>query len=350
MNDTMTAKVPLIVSALRGEKTTRTPVWLMRQAGRYLPEYRDLRAKAGGFLAMAYDPELAAEITLQPIRRFGMDGAILFSDILVIPHALGQDLRFEAGEGPRLGALDIAALNADGIDETLKPVYDALRLIRGKLDGEGFTDTALIGFCGGLWTVACYMVEGGGSKDFSHAKAFAYGNPAEFQKLIDVISAASIHYLSKQAEAGAQVLQIFESWAGVLDAQGFADWVIAPTKKIVSALKEKFPHVPVIGFPRGATLAQMENYIAQTGVDGVGCDFTHTPQSLQSLQQKACVQGNLDPAALLAGGARMEQSARTILDNLAGKPFIFNLGHGVIKETDPANVDSLIKLVQGYRA
>lgn len=350
MNDTMTRKVPLMISALQGEKTNRAPVWLMRQAGRYLPEYRELRAKAGGFLAMAYDPEMAAEITLQPVRRFGMDGAILFSDILVIPHALGQQLRFEAGEGPRLGALNLSALNVDGIDETLAPVYEALRLIRTKLDAENFQDTALIGFCGGMWTVACYMVEGGGSKDFSKAKSLAYGQPSDFQKLIDVLITASIHYLSRQVEAGAQVLQIFESWAGVLDERGFADWVIAPTKKIVSVLKEQYPHVPVIGFPRGATLAQMNAYVDQTGVDGVGCDFTHAPDSLRALQEKACVQGNLDPAALLAGGARMDQSATAILDALAEKPFIFNLGHGVIKETDPANVDRLVKLVQGYRA
>ncbi len=332
----------------------RPPIWLMRQAGRYLPEYRELRAKAGGFLAMAYDPELASEITLQPIRRFGMDGAILFSDILVIPHALGQDLRFETGEGPKLdpvrNAEDLARLTLSSIDDVLNPIYETLRLTRRKLDEEGFGDTALIGFCGAPWTVACYMVEGRGSKNFATPKQWAYADPEGFSRLIDLLVEASAHYLAKQIEAGAQIVQIFESWAGVLDEEGFDRWSIAPTKKLVQKIKTQYPHIPVIGFPRGATLALMDRYVQQTGIDGIGCDYTHAPADLKGLQKKVCVQGNLDPEILLTGGDALEAPVQTILDELAGGPFIFNLGHGVIKETDPDNVARLVKQVQEYRA
>ncbi len=349
-----TQKNRLLLDALRGVKTERAPIWLMRQAGRYLPEYRELRTKAGGFLAMVYDPALASEITLQPIRRFGMDGAILFSDILVIPQALGQSLRFEQGEGPRLDALsslaDIAALRVETIDETLDPVYETVRETRRKLSIEGLDHTALIGFAGGLWTVACYMIEGKGGSDFAGAKAWAGANPDAFAALMDKLSAATLHYLSRQIEAGVQAVQIFESWAGVVEEENFDAWVIAPTRRLVQALKQRYPDIPVIGFPRGASLPLMTRFAAETGVDALGCDYDHAPENLAPLQQSVCVQGNLDPEILLAGGAPMDEAARRILDALSGGPFVFNLGHGVIKETDPAQVDRLVKLVQEYRS
>jgi uroporphyrinogen decarboxylase len=342
-------KTPLIVSSLRREKTDRTPIWLMRQAGRYLPEYRALRAKAGGFLAMAYDPELASEITMQPVRRFAVDGAILFSDILVIPHALGQDLRFETGEGPRLGELNLEKLNVYDIDQTLAPVYETLKQTRTKLDSEGFAQTALIGFCGSPWTVACYMLEGRGATGFPAAKKYAQDNKAGFAALLDILVEASIHYLIRQAEAGAQVLQLFESWAGIVDEANFDAHVIKPTQTIIRALKQKFPHIPVIGFPRGVSPALLSRYVAQTGIDGLGCDQSHSPSALKTLQNSVCIQGNLDNELLLAGGAAMEDAARRLLDTLGEGAFIFNLGHGVIKETPPEHVAALVKLVQEYR-
>lgn len=350
MTNTLPRKTPLIVSALRGEKTDRIPLWLMRQAGRYLPEYRALRAQAGGFLAMAYNPAHASEITLQPIHRYGLDAAIIFSDILVIPHALGQDLRFEAGEGPRLGALDIDALQAGGIDRTLNAVYQALEQTREKLDAENFGETGLIGFCGAPWTVACYMIEGHGSPDFAKARNFAKDHTDQFAALMDILHAASLHYLLRQADSGAQALQIFDSWAGLAGEAEFDRWIIAPTQKLVRALKATRPDVPVIGFPRGVSLDRLRRYAQETGIDGLGCDYIHDPAALASLQGDVCVQGNLDPALLLEGGAAMDKAAMTILDALAGGPFIFNLGHGVIKETPPEHVARLVKLVQEYRA
>lgn len=349
MTDRTTQNEPLIVSALRGENTPRTPIWLMRQAGRYLPEYRELRTKAGGFLAMAYDPDPASEVTMQPVRRFGMDGAILFSDILVIPHALGQDLRFEAGEGPRLGGFDLLGLNPSNIDRTLAPVYETLKQTRVKLDREGFAQTALIGFCGSPWTVACYMIEGRGAQGFPAAKKYARENPADFSVLLDILVDASICYLGGQIDSGAQVIQLFESWAGIVDEADFDAHVIAPTKKIVSALKENYPHIPVIGFPRGVSPALLERYARATGIDGLGCDDTHAPADLKYLQSSVCVQGNLDNELLLTGGEPMLEAARTLLDTLGAGPFIFNLGHGVIKETPPDHVAALVKFVQEYR-
>lgn len=340
---------PLIVSALRGENTARTPIWLMRQAGRYLPEYRELRAKAGGFLAMAYDPELASEITMQPIRRFGMDGAILFSDILVIPHALGQDLRFETGEGPRLGALDLEKLNIHDIDQTLAPVYETLKQTRTKLNKEGFSQTTLIGFCGSPWTVACYMIQGRGAENFPDAKAYAKNNPAGLSALLNILHDASAHYLLSQIKAGAQVIQLFESWAGIVEEADFDAHVITPTKKLVAAIKAEFPHIPVIGFPRSVSPALLARYAAETGIDGLGCDQSHAPADLKPLQSSVCLQGNLDNDLLLKGGEAMLDGARTILDTLGHGPLIFNLGHGVIKETPPEHVAQLVKLVQEYR-
>jgi uroporphyrinogen decarboxylase len=243
-----------IIENLNGNKTPKIPFWLMRQAGRYLPEYREIRKKSGGFLNLVYNPDAASEVTMQPIRRFGMDATILFSDILVIPQALGQDLKFETGEGPKLNSLknleDIEALNFETIDQTLNPIYQTVAHTKSKLLSEGFKDTALIGFAGSPWTLACYMIEGGGSKTFEKTKRWAYGNPNSFKKLIDLLVQANIHYLSKQIEAGADAIQLFDSWAGVLNEDNFKKWVIEPTAQIVSAIKKTYPTIPIIGFPR----------------------------------------------------------------------------------------------------
>lgn len=345
----MTEKNKPFLDTLKNKTSERPPFWLMRQAGRYLPEYRELRAKAGGFLDMAYNPDFACEVTLQPLRRFGMDAAILFSDILVVPHALGQDLRFAAGEGPQLPPIReetaLAKLNLGKIDETLTPVYEAIKNIRAALAKEGFSQTALIGFAGAPWTIATYMVEGGSSKDFAHTKGWAYRDPAGFQKLIDLITEATIHYLDRQAEAGAEVLQLFDSWAGALDEAQFRQWVIAPTKKIVAALKEKHPDIPLIGFPRGAGF-MYEEYARETGVTALGLDQFVPLTEAVKLQKICPVQGNLDPACLLTGGAALERRTGEILAALSGGPFIFNLGHGVIKETPPDHVAQLAEIIR----
>ncbi len=339
------------LQALNGEKPKHIPFWFMRQAGRYLPEYRELRAKAGGFLDMAYNPDFACEVTLQPIRRYGMDAAILFSDILVVPHALGQDLKFTAGEGPQLPPIrdknGLMNLNIDRIDEILNPVYDAVSKIHSGLKTEGFDQTTLVGFAGAPWTIATYMVEGSGSKEYAHVKSWAYRDPDGFQELIDLVSEATIHYLSRQIEAGAEALQLFDSWAGVLDETQFCRWCIEPAKRIVGALKIKHPDVPIIGFPRGAGF-MYEAYARETGVDGLGLDQMVPLEQARALQKICTVQGNLDPVALLAGGDIMENRVRKILDILSGGPFIFNLGHGVIKETPPENVQCLAEIIKDY--
>ncbi|MEZ5902388.1 MAG: uroporphyrinogen decarboxylase [Alphaproteobacteria bacterium] len=351
MNDKNRNKI--LLGTLAGEQTKRPAFWFMRQAGRYLPEYRELRAKAGGFLDLVYNPERASEVTIQPIRRFGMDAAILFSDILVIPQALGQDLRFETGEGPKLnpisGIEDLKKLSIDQIDEALNPVYETVRLTRSKLSAEGFNETTLIGFAGSPWTVACYMVEGGGSKTFEKTKIWAYQKPDEFQKLIDLLVEATIHYLSKQIEAGAESLQLFDSWSGVLDADNFDRWVVQPTAKIVGTIKQKYPYVPVIGFPREAGDKSIK-YAQKTGISAIGLDFSMSPEwARDHLQPLLPVQGNLDPVALLSGGTALEKSANHILETLGKKPFIFNLGHGVIKETPPENLAKLCEIIRNFK-
>ncbi|MCB9963617.1 MAG: uroporphyrinogen decarboxylase [Rhodospirillales bacterium] len=322
------------------------PWWLMRQAGRYLPEYREIRARAGGFLDLVYHPELACDVTLQPIRRYGMSAAILFSDILVLPQALGQEVRFETGEGPKLGDLDLSRLGYKKFKEVLSPVYETVSRIRGALAEEGFHQTALIGFCGAPWTVACYMVEGGGSKEFHKVKTLAYADPEKFQALLELLTEASITYLQAQIEAGAEAIQIFDSWAGVLDEDGFRRFVIAPTKKIVQSLKQKYPEVPIIGFPRGAGTLYLP-YVQETGVDGVSLDpSVSTGWAAEVLQPLCTVQGNLDPVRLMAGGDGMIRAVEKILSDLKNGPYIFNLGHGVIKETAPAQVDMLKTLLR----
>lgn len=347
----MTQTRKTILRAWTGETTEHVPWWLMRQAGRYLPEYRDLRATAGGFLAMVYNPALASEITMQPIRRYGMKGAILFSDILVIPQALGQSLRFEAGEGPVLDpvrAQTLDTLDPEGIDRTLAPVYDTVSETAEKLRAENFDDTALIGFAGAPWTIACYMAEGHGSRDFHAAKTWAVRDPDSFAALIDIITAATIHYLSRQIEAGAEAVQLFDSWAGVADAAMFDRWIIAPTQKITAAIKARHPGVPVIGFPRGAG-EKIAAYAEQTGVDAVGIDYAMDPAWVRdALRPSVCAQGNMDPVYLLQGGEAMTRAAHHVLNCFKGRPFVFNLGHGVIKETDPASVARLAKIIGDF--
>ncbi len=344
----------LISGAFRGEKTPRVPFWFMRQAGRYLPEYRALREKAGGFLEMVYDPEIATEVTLQPVRRFGMDAAILFSDILVVPQALGVGLEFSAGEGPKLAALsddlsDIPDFDAHAFEAALSPVYETVRRVRSGLEREGFSECALIGFAGAPWTIACYMVEGGGSRDFQRAKFLALSNPQKFQILIDRIVEATVCYLRGQILAGAEAVQLFDSWAGVLDGQSFARWAIDPVRRIVEAVRREFPLVPVIGFPRGAG-GMYPDFARASGVDvvgidsGVGLDF-----AVRNIQGVKTVQGNLDPVALLAGGMAMERAAHDILEALSKGPFVFNLGHGIIKETPPENVARLCEIVREWK-
>jgi uroporphyrinogen decarboxylase len=329
-----------------GEALTPPPIWLMRQAGRYLPEYRAVRARAGDFLDLCYAPELAAEVTLQPIRRFGFDAAILFADILLVPDALGQGVRFVEGEGPRLDAIrDHAALARLSLGATrpkFARVCETVARVRERLPRE----TALIGFCGAPWTVATYMVGGQGSADQADARLWAYRDPQGFQRLIDLLVETSVDYLAGQIEAGADLVQIFDSWAGSLSDEQFRRWVIAPTQRIVERLKERHPAVPVIGFPRGAG-AQAIAYIAGTKVDAVGCD-TSVPLEFaaRELAPHAVVQGNLDPLLLVTGGETFERRVSEILAAFAPRPFIFNLGHGIVPQTPPEHVARLVELVR----
>lgn len=342
-----------LLEVFKGHKPDHVPLWFMRQAGRYLPEYRELRAKAGGFLEMAYNPDLASEITLQPIRRFGMDGAIIFSDILVIPHALGQHLEFVHGEGPKLNALrsaeDFKSLNFSAFERVLSPVYEALSKTRGMLDQEGYRGTTLIGFCGAPWTVACYMVEGSGSKDYRHVKTLAYSQPELFDTLLEILVEASAAYLIKQIEAGAEAVQIFDSWAGVLDAQSFKRFVIQPTKRIVDLVRDVHPNVPIVGFPRLAGHKYLR-YVQETGVDVVGLDPTvETQWAARTLQPLVPVQGNLDPMCLLAGGDQLVMAAEQIYSDFKDGSFVFNLGHGIHKDTPVEHVEMLVNLIRDFR-
>ncbi|HMG46975.1 MAG TPA: uroporphyrinogen decarboxylase [Allosphingosinicella sp.] len=333
-----------LLSVLRGGIPDRIPIWLMRQAGRYLPEYRQLRAAKGGFLELVYDAEAAAEITLQPIRRFDFDGAILFSDILIVPHALGQDLRFEAGEGPRLSpALADAAFAALAPNPArLEPIYRTVEKVKARLPAQ----TTLLGFAGSPWTVATYMVAGHGSRDQAEARRAAYVDPGAFGELIAAIAAMTVDYLSGQIRAGAEAVQLFDSWAGSLAPEQFDRWVIAPTARIVAALRERHPNAPVIGFPKGAG-AKLAAYARETGVDALGIDETIDPAwAARELPPELPLQGNLDPVALLAGGTALENAVGRILSSLAGRPHIFNLGHGIIKETPIAHVERLLELVR----
>ncbi len=348
----MTHQKKNFLEVLKGHKPDHIPFWFMRQAGRYLPEYRELRAKAGGFLDMAYNPDFACEVTMQPIRRFGMDAAIIFSDILVIPHSLGQHLEFVQGEGPKLNPLrsasDFSSLNFSKFQSTLTPVYEALSKTKTALQNEGFGGTALIGFCGAPWTVACYMVEGGGSKDFMNVKKLAYQDEAALQGLMEILVESSAQYLIEQINAGAETVQIFDSWAGALDAQSFRKWVIQPTRQIVDLVKSVHPNVPIIGFPRCAGNNYL-NYVQDTGVTAVGLDpSVDTKWAARTLQPLVPVQGNLDPICLLAGGDQMIMAVEKIIGDLKDGQFVFNLGHGINKETPVENVETLVKVIKEY--
>jgi uroporphyrinogen decarboxylase len=331
-----------------GQSLTTPPIWLMRQAGRYLPEYRAVRAKAGGFLDLCYTPALAAEVTLQPIRRYGFDAAILFSDILVVPHALGQTVEFVEGEGPRLAPVrteaDVARLNAGATRSRFATVCETVARLRQDLPNA----TALIGFCGAPWTVATYMVAGRGTSDQADARLWAYRDAEGFSKLIDLLVQVSINYLSMQADAGADALQIFDTWAGSLPPAEFDRWVVQPTARIVKAVRAKHSEVPIIGFPRGAG-QKIGCYVASTGVQGIGCDMGMDPKHMAELAktERVAVQGNLDPLLLAAGGPELDRQVAAILDTLKGVPHIFNLGHGIVPETPPENVARLVELVRG---
>jgi uroporphyrinogen decarboxylase len=331
-----------LLRALAGETLERPPWWLMRQAGRYLPEYRALREKAGDFVTLCLTPELAAEVTLQPVRRFGMDAAILFSDILLVPRALGQRLSFE-NDGPKLEPLsEIGELRPLDL-ALLAPVGEAASRVRAALsDG-----TALIGFAGAPWTVATYMVEGGASRDFYRVKTLSYRDPVMFSALIDAIGDATLAFLTMQIEAGVEAVQLFDSWAGVLSAEGFERWVIAPTRRLIGALKQRFPQTPIIGFPRGAGV-MYERYAAETGIDAVGLDTT-IPASYAraSFPTQLPVQGNLDPVLLRVGGEPMHRAVGELRQAFGGGPYIFNLGHGVLPDTPPEHVAELARLLNG---
>ncbi|TWB98286.1 uroporphyrinogen decarboxylase [Bradyrhizobium macuxiense] len=341
-------KKPLI-DLLSGHRQATPPLWMMRQAGRYLPEYRELRAKAGGFLDLCFTPEFATEITLQPIRRFNFDAAIIFSDILVIPYALGRSVRFEAGEGPRLDPLatpgEIATLATQANFDQLEPVFEALRRVRRELAPE----IALIGFCGAPWTVATYMVAGQGTPDQAPARMLAYRHPDAFARIIDVLVENSIHYLVGQLKAGADCLQIFDTWAGVLPPREFARWSIEPTKRIVAGVRKQVPGARIIGFPRGAA-GMLPAYVEQTGVDAVSIDWAAEPSMIRErVQSRVPVQGNLDPLALIAGGATLDRAVDDVLENFGAGPLIFNLGHGILQETPIAHVEQMVARVRAYK-
>lgn len=336
----------LFLRALAGKTSAIPPIWMMRQAGRYLPEYREIRAKAGSFLDLCYTPELAAEVTLQPIRRFGFDAAILFSDILVVPQALGQKLWFVEGEGPRLepvaDAERLRAIDGQADPNTLQPVLETVRRVKAALPSE----TGFIGFCGAPWTVATYMVAGRGTPDQGPAKALFQRDPALFQQIIDRIVAASIGYLNAQLDAGVDAVQIFDSWAGSLDAEDFARWCIAPTRAIVDGVRARHPQARIIGFARGAGRL-IPDYVRQTGVDAAGLeteiDRTFARDEIQSLVP---VQGHLDPLILRAGGPELEAEVAAIREAFGSGPFVFNLGHGILPDTPIAHVERLLAAVR----
>lgn len=336
-----------LLQVLAGKPTARPPIWLMRQAGRYLPEYRALRTKAKSFLELALTPELAIEVTLQPVRRFGMDGAILFADILLVPYALGQPLAFVEGEGPRLepirDAAGLARLGDAKLMTTLAPVMATVKGVRAALPA----DVALIGFAGAPWTVATYMIEGRGKTDYENCRRMMWGEPKLFAALIDRLVDATAAYLIAQADAGAEALKLFDSWAGAVPAPLFDMAVIQPTARIVKAVKAKHPHIPIIGLPRGAG-SHIARYVAGTGVDAVGIDhMTDLGAAAATLPADAVTQGNLDPMLLMVGGEPMAAEARRIMDAMAGRPHIFNLGHGVLQHTPPEHVAQLVDIVKG---
>jgi len=339
-----------LIRVLMGERMHIPPIWLMRQAGRYLPEYRAIRQKSESFMDLCLNPKLAAEVTLQPIRRFGFDAAILFSDILVIPHALGQRVSFEEGNGPRLDALDepsgLCRLRRE-IDETaLAPVYETIARVKQDLPPR----VALLGFCGAPWTVATYMVGGGGAVEQAPARQFAYRFGEAFAELIELLIDGSVNYLVRQLEAGADAVQIFDTWAGVLPGDEFRRWCVEPCARIVNAVRKSIPGAKIIGFPRGAG-TKLTHFVACVAVDAVGLDWMIEPSFARDRIQKARpVQGNLDPLALLVGGAALDREIDIVLDTFAAGPFIFNLGHGVLPNTPIPHVERLVARVRGVAA
>ena len=334
-----------MLAVLRGERRDPPPLWLMRQAGRYLPDYRARRATQGGFLDMAYDPEAAAEVTLQPLKRFPFDAAILFSDILIVPHAIGQELSFVAGEGPRL-APPLANASLDELQpvlERLQPIWATVRKVKAQLSPQ----TTFLGFAGSPWTVATYMVAGQGSREQAEARQLAYQDPGKFDAIIRRIEQVTVDYLSGQVEAGVDAVQLFDSWAGSLAPAEFERWVIAPTARIVEAFRVRHTDIPVIGFPKGAG-GKLRAYAAETGVDAIGLDETVDPAwAARELPANLPIQGNLDPLALIAGGEALRSAVMRILDALADRPHIFNLGHGIQQTTPIEHVEQLVALVKG---
>jgi uroporphyrinogen decarboxylase len=334
-----------MMRVLKGETLSPPPIWMMRQAGRYLPEYRATRQEAGSFLDLCYSPDFAVEVTLQPIRRYGFDASILFSDILVVPHALGRDLRFEEGRGPLMTPIaeeEIATLATTGFHERLGPVYETVRRLRAELPGE----TTLLGFCGAPWTVATYMIAGKGTPDQAPARLFSYRHPKAFAKLIDLLADMSAEYLIRQLDQGADAVQIFDSWSGVLDEASFAAYCEAPVRRMVERIKLRHPHAPVIGFPKGAG-SRYEGYRENTGVDVLALDWSVPLTTAARLQRQGAVQGNLDPMRLVAGGTALEEGIDRILQSLGGGPFVFNLGHGVTPETPVEHVAAMVARVRG---
>jgi uroporphyrinogen decarboxylase len=342
------AKKP-VLTVLGGQRAPVVPIWMMRQAGRYLPEYREIRARAGSFLDLCFTPELAAEVTLQPIRRFHFDAAILFSDILVVPHALGQRVTFEVGEGPRLDPLGdasgLARLRERLDHEVLAPVYETVGRVRAALPD----DVALLGFCGAPWTVATYMVAGRGTDNQAPARLFAYRDPEGFARLIDRLVQASADYLVRQLAAGAEAVQIFDTWAGVLPPEEFARWCVAPVAAIVRKVREAVPNARIIAFPRGAG-SQLARFVEEVPVNAVGLDWAVDRTFVRArVQSRVAVQGNVDPLALLVGGAALDRAVDAALAAFADGPFVFNLGHGILPETPIAHVSQMVARVRQSR-
>ncbi len=334
-----------VIDVIGGKHFEKPPIWMMRQAGRYLPEYRALREKAGGFLDLCYTPEFAIEVTMQPIRRFGFDAAILFSDILVIPDALGRSVRFDAGHGPQLDPLevnDISRLDSSKFMDHLLPVIHAVEGIRSELPKE----TTLLGFCGAPWTVATYMIAGHGTPDQAPARLFAHNYPDKFAELLDIIAISSSEYLIAQLEAGADAVQIFDSWAGVLDEDQFNKWCVNPVKKIVDLVRNKLPNAKIIGFPKGVG-SFYSDYREKTSIDMMGLDWAMPLSFAAELQKQGAVQGNLDPTRLIAGGSALDEGIDAILEALGSGPLVFNLGHGITPQTPIAHVEQMIRRVRG---
>ncbi len=340
-------KKRVVIDVLNGQSVFPPPVWMMRQAGRYLPEYRRTREKAGSFLDLCYNPDLAVEVALQPIRRFGFDASILFSDILVVPHALGRDLRFEEGQGPQMQPIEaeeIGGLDGTRFHEHLAPVYETVGRLRAELPAE----TTLIGFCGAPWTVATYMIAGHATPDQAPARLFAFRHPEAFAQLLDILAKHSASYLIRQIEAGADTVQIFESWGGVLDEASFEAHCIRPVAQIVQRVRTAYPDVPIIGFPKGAGRLY-DGYREKTGTAVLGLDWTVPLEQAVALQARGAVQGNLDPMRLVAGGKALEDGVARILDSLGGGPLVFNLGHGITPDAPIEHVEMMLALVREAR-